>query len=89
MLISETGEDTMYCDALFMYGDSQGGDDTLDASLGGPKNGGADLLTGNDGADLFITKGNIQATITDYNEAEGDKIIGAHLPEYYTTNANE
>ena len=52
MLISETGTDTMYGDALFMYGDSQGGDDILDASLGGPKN---------EGADLFITKGNIQA----------------------------
>ena len=43
----------MYGDAYYMEATVTGGDDTLNAAKGGARNGGADYLTGNTGADLL------------------------------------
>ena len=83
-LTSGFGSDTMYGDAAFVDSSSTGGDDTLNAAKGGPVKGGQDVLygdapntaEGNGGADHFIVGGNKDATVKDYNEADGDKISG-------------
>ena len=73
-----------------METESFGGNDKLNAAVGG-KNGGADQLYGDayvdsmnevnnklgtGGADQFIVGGNRDAIIHDYNPDEGDKISG-------------
>ena len=94
MLISGRGTDTMYGDAYYMDATATGGNDILNAAKGG-KNGGADMLYGDDGdistignggADRFILGANTLAVPVDYNEEEGDVIIAASNTAKTTTN---
>ena len=82
--IGGTGTDYFYGDAEVMEIGSKGGNDKLNAAVGG-KNGGADQLYGDadpdykfgsGGADLFIVGGNRDARIMDYSAKEGDKVSG-------------
>jgi hypothetical protein len=99
-LISGFGSDTMYGDAYYLDSTSTGGNDILNAAVGG-KNGGEDTLYGDasstliedgtpytrgtGGADLFIVGGNTGAEIHDYSAAEGDRVAGYNTKEYLTT----
>jgi hypothetical protein len=87
------GIDTMYGDAQSMIASARGGNDILNAAIGGI-NGGADILWGDatntdeGGADLFIVGGNTAAQIKDYNEADGDRVAGYSTKDYLDLSTN-
>jgi serralysin len=66
---SGSGDDTYYGDTNPEFGGTGSGDDKINAGQGD------DTSTGNGGADKFQC-GSGEDTVTDFNEAEGDKATG-------------